>query len=45
VPIGTYTVLVRASGYEPLIGDKQLRIDEKSPPAFDPWGGIRLLAR
>ena len=45
VPIGSYTVLVRASGYEPLIGEHRLKLDEKSPPAFDPWGGIRMLAR
>jgi S1-C subfamily serine protease len=45
VPIGTYTVLVRASGYEPLIGEDKLRLDDKTPPAFDPWGGIKLLAR
>jgi len=45
VPLGTYTVLVRASGYEPLIGEDQLHLDEHTPPAFDPWGGIRLLAQ
>ncbi len=42
VPPGTYTVLVRASGYQPLIGDNALVLDDKSPTAFDPWGGIRL---
>ncbi len=42
VPFGTYTVLVRASGYQPLIGDSALVLDEKSPSAIDPWGGIRL---
>jgi len=42
VPFGTYTVLVRASGYQPLIGDSALVLDERSPTAFDPWGGIRL---
>jgi hypothetical protein len=36
---------VRASGYEPLIGEDKLRLDDKTPPAFDPWGGIKLLAR
>lgn len=45
VPLGTYTVLVRASGYEPLIGEDKLRLDDKTPPDFDPWGGIKLLAR
>jgi len=46
VPVpGTYSVLVRASGYEPLIGDNKLQLDEKSPPALDPWGGIKLMAR
>ncbi|MBA2542869.1 MAG: trypsin-like peptidase domain-containing protein, partial [Deltaproteobacteria bacterium] len=42
VPFGTYTVLVRASGYQPLIGENALVLDDKSPAAFDPWGGIRL---
>ncbi|MEO8704338.1 MAG: serine protease [Kofleriaceae bacterium] len=45
VPPGTYTVLVRASGYEPLIGDDKLRIDDKTPAAYDPWGGIKLQHR
>ena len=42
---GTYTVMVVARGYEPLIGQGALRLDEKTPPAYDPWGGIKLMAR
>ncbi|MGN6110312.1 MAG: S1 family peptidase, partial [Kofleriaceae bacterium] len=46
VPVpGTYTVMVVARGYEPLIGQDELRLDEKTPTAFDPWGDIRLRAR
>jgi len=46
VPVpGTYTVMVVARGYEPLIGEDKLRVDDKTPPAFDPWGEIKLLAR
>ncbi|MEJ7597325.1 MAG: trypsin-like peptidase domain-containing protein, partial [Kofleriaceae bacterium] len=32
---GTYTVMVVARGYEPLIG--QVRLDDKTPPSHDPW--------
>ncbi|HEU0033317.1 MAG TPA: serine protease [Kofleriaceae bacterium] len=42
---GTYTVMVVARGYEPLIGEDKLRLDDKAPSALDPWGGISLLAR
>jgi len=46
VPVpGTYTVMVVARGYEALIGEGALRLDDKTPPAFDPWGEIRLRAR
>ncbi|MBA3394618.1 MAG: trypsin-like peptidase domain-containing protein, partial [Deltaproteobacteria bacterium] len=46
VPVpGTYTVMVVAHGYEPLIGEGALKLDAKTPPAFDPWGQIKLLAR
>jgi S1-C subfamily serine protease len=46
VPVpGTYTVMVIAPGYEPLIGEGELRLDEKTPPSFDPWGKIGLRSR
>ncbi len=46
VPVpGTYTVMVTANGYEALIGENALRLDAKTPPAFDPWGFIRLRSR
>ena len=46
VPIpGTYTVMVIAPGYEPLIGESELHLDEKTPPSFDPWGKIGLRSR
>ena len=34
-----------APGYEPLIGENELRLDENTPPRFDPWGRIGLRAR
>ena len=42
VPVGTYTVLVRATGYDPLIGEDKLRIDETTPPRYDPWTHIKI---
>jgi S1-C subfamily serine protease len=46
VPVpGTYTVMVIAPGYEPLIGEGELHLDEKTPPSFDPWGKIGLRSR
>jgi hypothetical protein len=46
VPVpGTYTVMVIAPGYEPLIGEGELHLDEKTPASFDPWGKIWLRAR
>jgi S1-C subfamily serine protease len=46
VPVpGTYTVMVIAPGYEPLIGENELHLDEKTPPSFDPWGKIGLRSR
>jgi hypothetical protein len=41
---GTYTVVVIARGYQPLLGDAALRLDEETPPYWDPWGGIALEA-
>jgi S1-C subfamily serine protease len=46
VPVpGTYTVFVKATGYEPLIGAGELRLDANTPPRYDPWGVIHLRAR
>jgi S1-C subfamily serine protease len=45
VPPGTYTVMVIASGYEPLIGEGELRVDGATPQSFDPWGRIGLRSR
>lgn len=46
VPIpGTYTVMVIAPGYEPLIGENELHLDAKTPASFDPWGKIGLRSR
>jgi hypothetical protein len=45
VPTGTYTVMVVAPGYEPLIGENELHLDDKTPPSFDPWGKIGLRSR
>jgi hypothetical protein len=46
VPVpGNYSVLVVARGYEPLIGDHELRLAEDTAPYFDPWGVVRLQSR
>jgi S1-C subfamily serine protease len=46
VPVpGTYSVLVVARGYEPLIGDHELHLAEDTAPYFDPWGVVRLQSR
>ncbi|HEY4175791.1 MAG TPA: serine protease [Kofleriaceae bacterium] len=46
VPVpGTYSVMVVARGYEPLVGENELRLDEKTPANFDPWGKIWLRSR
>jgi hypothetical protein len=43
VPVpGSYSVLVFARGFTPLIGDQELRLTEKTPPGYDPWGAVRL---
>ena len=39
---GTYTVMVTANGYSPLIGDGALRLAADAPPYFDPWGLVKL---
>jgi S1-C subfamily serine protease len=45
VPPGTYTVLVLAPGYAPLIGEHELVLDAKTPASYDPWGKILIHAR
>jgi S1-C subfamily serine protease len=43
VPVpGTYTVMIVARGYEPLIGENELHLDANTPQNFDPWGKIWL---
>jgi hypothetical protein len=48
VPVpGHYTVMVVAPGYDPLISnaESELKLDDKTPPSFDPWGKIGLHSR
>jgi serine protease DegS len=46
VPIpGTYSLMVVARGYEPLIGEAALTLEANTPPVFDPWGKLLLRAR
>jgi S1-C subfamily serine protease len=46
VPVpGTYTLMVVARGYEPVIAEGELTLEAKTPPIFDPWGKILLRAR
>jgi len=40
---GTYTLMVVARGYEPMIGELTLETD--TPATFDPWGKLQLRAR
>ena len=42
---GVYSVMVTAAGYEPLIGDGELHLEETSPPSFDPWGNVVLTSK
>jgi hypothetical protein len=42
---GTYTLLVIARGYEPVVGDNELILDASTPAVFDPWGKLLLRAR
>lgn len=45
VPVpGTYSVLVIARDYDPLVGDHELRLAEDTAPLFDPWGVVRIQA-
>jgi S1-C subfamily serine protease len=46
VPVpGTYTLMVVARGYEPVIGEGELILEASTPAVFDPWGKILLRAR
>jgi S1-C subfamily serine protease len=46
VPVpGTYTLMVIARGYEPVIGEGELTLEANTPAVFDPWGKILLRAR
>ncbi|HEY0479632.1 MAG TPA: serine protease [Kofleriaceae bacterium] len=40
---GTYTLMVVARGYEPMIGE--LTLEAGTPAVFDPWGKLELRAR
>jgi S1-C subfamily serine protease len=42
---GTYSVMIVARGYEPLVGEGELHLDAKTPAYFDPWGKIWLRSR
>ncbi len=42
---GEYAVMVIAHGYELLIDQGAMKLTEKTPPNWDPWGKIRLQAR
>ncbi len=43
VPRGaSYTVAVIAKGYQPLVEDDVLVLDDNTPEYYDPWGFIRL---
>ena len=46
VPVpGTYSVMIVARGYEPLVGEGELHLDANTPAYFDPWGKIWLRSR
>jgi S1-C subfamily serine protease len=42
---GIYTIMVVARGYEVLIAEGALTLDDRSPPVVDPWGKLSLRAR
>ncbi len=42
---GSYTVAVVADGYNPLIEDDVLVVDDTTPSQYDPWGEIMLERR
>jgi len=41
---GTYTVVVVARGYAPLLGDGALQLSETTPEYWDPWGQVAIEA-
>ena len=41
---GTYTVVVIARGYQPLLGDAALQLTDDTPTYWDPWGQVALEA-
>jgi S1-C subfamily serine protease len=46
VPVpGTYTLMVVAKGYEPMIGEGELTLEANTPAVYDPWGKLSLRAR
>jgi hypothetical protein len=46
VPVpGTYSLMVVARGYEPLIGEGELTLAADTPAVFDPWSKLLLRAR
>jgi S1-C subfamily serine protease len=46
VPVpGTYTLLVVARGYEPVVGEGALVLTASTPEIVDPWGKLLLRAR
>jgi len=46
VPVpGTYTLMVVARGYEPVVGENELTLEANTPAVFDPWGKLLLRAR
>ncbi|HEY0195218.1 MAG TPA: serine protease [Kofleriaceae bacterium] len=42
---GTYSLMVVARGYEPMIGESSLVLPATTPEVFDPWGKLLLRAR
>jgi S1-C subfamily serine protease len=42
---GTYTLMVVARGYEPVVGEGELILDTTTPAVFDPWGKLLLRER
>jgi hypothetical protein len=38
----TYSVVIVAPGYRPLLGESELALTDETPRYFDPWGVVRL---
>ena len=45
VTVGTYSVVVIADRYKPLIGERELIVTPGTASPFDPWGQISLKLR